>query len=57
MSDSKTEIIDVIDSHTGGEPTRIVMAGGPDLGPGPIGERLKRLREFHAGARNGGRGS
>jgi proline racemase len=23
--------IEVIDSHTAGEPTRLVMAGGPDL--------------------------
>ena len=27
-------IIDVIDSHTEGEPTRVVIAGGPDLGRG-----------------------
>ncbi len=26
--------ISVIDSHTGGEPTRVVIAGGPDLGRG-----------------------
>ena len=31
--------IQVIDSHTGGEPTRIVVAGGPDLGSGPMQER------------------
>ena len=24
----------VIDSHTGGEPTRCVVSGGPDLGGG-----------------------
>ena len=24
--------IKVIDSHTGGEPTRVVISGGPDLG-------------------------
>ncbi|MGL4495180.1 MAG: proline racemase family protein [Beijerinckiaceae bacterium] len=29
----------VIDSHTGGEPTRIIIAGGPDLGTGPLAER------------------
>lgn len=34
----------VIDSHTGGEPTRIVLDGGPDLGDGPLHERLSRLR-------------
>ncbi|HJT60791.1 MAG TPA: proline racemase family protein [Burkholderiales bacterium] len=37
----------VIDSHTGGEPTRIVVEGGPDLGAGPLAERRERLqREF-----------
>lgn len=34
----------VIDSHTEGEPTRVVVAGGPDLGNGAIPERLERLR-------------
>lgn len=33
--------ISVIDSHTGGEPTRVVIAGGPDLGKGTIAERAK----------------
>jgi 4-hydroxyproline epimerase len=37
--------ISVIDSHTGGEPTRVVVAGGPDLGTGPLSERAKRFRE------------
>jgi len=37
--------IKVIDSHTGGEPTRVIVAGGPDLGSGPIQERLDRFRE------------
>ena len=36
--------IDVIDSHTGGEPTRIIVSGGPDLGLGPLDERLERFR-------------
>ena len=35
----------VVDSHTGGEPTRIVVAGGPDLGLGPISGRRRLLRE------------
>jgi proline racemase len=39
--------ISVIDSHTGGEPTRVVIAGGPDLGSGPMAERLTILRERH----------
>ncbi len=33
----------IIDSHTQGEPTRVVVSGGPDLGKGPIVERLRRL--------------
>jgi len=37
--------IHVVDSHTGGEPTRLVLSGGPDLGAGPIGERLACFRE------------
>lgn len=36
--------IHAIDSHTAGEPTRVVVAGGPDLGRGPMAERLERLR-------------
>lgn len=36
-----------IDSHTGGEPTRLVISGGPDLGPGTLPERLANLREHH----------
>jgi 4-hydroxyproline epimerase len=36
--------ISVIDSHTGGEPTRLVMAGGPDLGEGPLEDRVQRFR-------------
>ncbi len=36
--------IKIIDSHTGGEPTRVVVGGGPDLGSGPMAERLERFR-------------
>ncbi len=36
--------VSVLDSHTEGEPTRIVMAGGPDLGDGPLAERRERFR-------------
>jgi 4-hydroxyproline epimerase len=39
--------ISIIDSHTGGEPTRLVTAGGPDLGQGPLSVRLERLRRDH----------
>jgi 4-hydroxyproline epimerase len=37
----------VIDSHTAGEPTRLVLEGGPDLGSGPLEERLARFRAEH----------
>jgi 4-hydroxyproline epimerase len=37
--------IHVVDSHTGGEPTRLVLSGGPDLGSGSVSERLVRFRE------------
>jgi 4-hydroxyproline epimerase len=37
----------VIDSHTGGEPTRLVVSGGPDLGSDPLSDRVKRFREQH----------
>ena len=37
----------VIDSHTEGEPTRVVIAGGPDLGGGSIAERAKRFQQDH----------
>jgi 4-hydroxyproline epimerase len=37
--------IKVIDSHTGGEPTRVVVAGGPDLGGGSMAQRAVRFRE------------
>ncbi len=37
----------VIDSHTEGEPTRLIVAGGPDLGTGPLSERRARFeRKF-----------
>ncbi|MCQ6258667.1 4-hydroxyproline epimerase [Pseudomonas sp. Q11] len=35
--------ITVIDSHTGGEPTRLVTDGFPDLGQGSMAERRQRL--------------
>jgi 4-hydroxyproline epimerase len=39
--------ISVIDSHTGGEPTRVIVAGGPELGAGSMGERQKIFQERH----------
>jgi 4-hydroxyproline epimerase len=36
-----------IDSHTEGEPTRVVVSGGPELGSGTLAERARRFgREF-----------
>lgn len=37
--------IRVIDSHTGGEPTRLVVDGGPDLGAGTMLDRRTIFRE------------
>src|SRR5919106_929078 len=37
----------VIDSHTGGEPTRVVVEGAPDLGDGDMASRRERLRASH----------
>jgi 4-hydroxyproline epimerase len=51
----------VIDSHTGGEPTRLVVSGGPNLGAGPLSERLARFRaeydDFRSAVVNEPRGS
>jgi 4-hydroxyproline epimerase len=37
--------IRVIDSHTAGEPTRVIIDGGPDLGGGSIAGRVAVFRE------------
>ena len=47
MTSSRVRKIRVIDSHTGGEPTRLVVSGGPDLGSGPLSTRLERFRAEH----------
>ncbi len=39
--------VSVIDSHTEGEPTRVVISGGPDLGSGTIAEQLGVFRRDH----------
>jgi proline racemase len=39
--------VEIIDSHTGGEPTRVVMQGGPDLGSGPLAARRERFQRDH----------
>ena len=35
----------VIDSHTEGEPTRVIIEGGPDLGSGSMQERIARFAD------------
>ncbi|HMP59318.1 MAG TPA: proline racemase family protein [Gemmatales bacterium] len=42
-----TRRIEVVDSHTAGEPTRLVVAGGPDLGPGSVADQAARLAAHH----------
>jgi 4-hydroxyproline epimerase len=53
--------VQVIDSHTAGEPTRVVIDGAPDLGRGTLAERLACFREqydfFRSGVVNEPRGS
>jgi len=53
--------IEVIDSHTAGEPTRVVIGGGPDLGGGNLAQRRDRLTQefdrYRAGIVNEPRGS
>ena len=36
-----------VDSHTEGEPTRVIVDGGPDLGDGSLQERIERLARDH----------
>src|SRR5271169_2379195 len=56
----KQQIV-VIDSHTGGEPTRVIVSGGPDLGTGPLSERCELFRRqfdlFRSATVNEPRGS
>jgi 4-hydroxyproline epimerase len=47
MTDSQLRRVHVIDSHTAGEPTRVVVSGGPDLGDGPLSARLDHFRREH----------
>jgi 4-hydroxyproline epimerase len=44
---SRIQRVSVIDSHTGGEPTRVVVSGGPDLGGGGAAAQLARFRTGH----------
>jgi 4-hydroxyproline epimerase len=44
MSTDTLRRIKVVDSHTAGEPTRVIVEGGPALGLGPIADRQERFR-------------
>ncbi len=41
------ERIHFLDSHTAGESTRLVVAGAPELGSGPLAERMECLQRSH----------
>jgi 4-hydroxyproline epimerase len=47
MTSAERRKVRVIDSHTGGEPTRLVVSGGPDLGAGSLADRLECFRSQH----------
>ena len=44
MNRDRARRVRVIDSHTGGEPTRIVMEGGPELVGASVAEKLASFR-------------
>ena len=56
-----TRRIEVIDSHTGGEPTRVILSGAPDLGNDALPNRVARFRneydDFRRAVVNEPRGS
>ena len=45
--------VQIIDSHTGGEPTRTIISGGPDLGTGTMAERAAGFLADHEAFRSG----
>jgi 4-hydroxyproline epimerase len=47
MTSNECHRVRVIDSHTGGEPTRLVVSGGPDIGTGSLADRLECFRSQH----------
>lgn len=61
MPDPFTRRVKVVDSHTGGEPTRVVISGGPDVGDDTLAIRLERFRneydDFRSAVVNEPRGS
>ena len=44
ISSAKKSSALFVDSHTGGEPTRIIVSGGPDLGKGHLAKRLEAFQ-------------
>ena len=42
-----TTFLKIIDSHTGGEPTRVIIDGCPDLGNGTLAEKQEILKTKH----------
>src|SRR5207247_1646279 len=61
MDRDSIQRVQVVDSHTGGEPTRVVIGGGPDLGSGNAADRLQVFRtrydSFRSAVVNEPRGS
>lgn len=61
MSNPSCRRIQVVDSHTAGEPTRVVVGGGPELGGGPVAQRCAVFRDqfdrFRSAVVNEPRGS
>jgi 4-hydroxyproline epimerase len=61
ISAEKCPRVRVVDSHTEGEPTRVVIEGGPDLGTGSLAERVEvfrtRFDRFRSGVTCEPRGS
>lgn len=47
MTPSPNDPIRIVDSHTGGEPTRVVVSGAPDLGSGDMAQRRARFASEH----------
>jgi 4-hydroxyproline epimerase len=43
--------VSILDSHTEGEPTRVILSGGPDLGPGTTAQQMEVFRSRFDGFR------
>lgn len=53
VSSEMSRRVRVVDSHTEGEPTRVVVEGGPELGSGTLAERVFVFRAQHDAFRSG----